>query len=58
MELMIDLACHADGCFRWDDPLEAAKFVVSQAVSALWVTVLDNHGIDEFAARAAPQLVR
>ncbi len=31
MELMIDLACHADGCFRSDDPLEAAKFVVSQA---------------------------
>ena len=27
MELMIDLACHADGCFRSDDPLEAAKFV-------------------------------
>ena len=31
MELMIDLACHADGGFRSDDPQEAAKFVVSQA---------------------------
>ncbi len=41
MELIMDLACHADGCFRWDDPLEAAKFVLSQAVSALWDTVLD-----------------
>ena len=28
MELMIDLACHADGGFRSDDPQEAAKFVV------------------------------
>jgi hypothetical protein len=28
MELMIDLACHADGCSRSDDPREAAKFVV------------------------------
>ena len=51
MELMIDLACHADGCFRSDDPLEAAKFVVSQAVSALWETVLDAGGA-EFTARA------
>ena len=58
MELMIDLACHADGCFRSEDPLEAAKFVVPHAVSALWVTVLDNHGIDEFAPRAVPQLMR
>lgn len=41
MELIMDLACHADGCFRWDDPPEAAKFVLSQAVSALWDTVLD-----------------
>ncbi|MGH3423028.1 MAG: hypothetical protein ACRDOD_25920, partial [Streptosporangiaceae bacterium] len=40
MELMIDLACHAQGCFRSEDPLEAARFVVSQAVAALWETVL------------------
>ena len=58
MELMIDLACHADGCFRSDDPLEAAKFVVSQAVSALWETVLDARGVGEFTARAVPQLIR
>jgi hypothetical protein len=58
MELMIDLACHADGCFRSDDPLEAAKFVVSQAVSALWETVLDVRGAVEFTARAVPQLMR
>ena len=58
MELMIDLACHAQGCFRSEDPLEAARFVVSQAVSALWETVLDARGFTEFTARAAPQLVR
>jgi len=58
MELMIDLACHADGCFRSDDPLEAAKFVLSQAVSAWWDTVLDVGGAAEFTARAVPQLMR
>jgi hypothetical protein len=58
MELMIDLACHAQGCFRSEDPLEAARFVVSQAVSALWETVLDAQGFAEFTARAVPQLVR
>ena len=58
MELMIDLVCHADGCFRWDDPLEAAKFVLSKAVSALWDTVLDVRGAAEFTARAVPQLMR
>ncbi|HUZ26046.1 MAG TPA: hypothetical protein VMV07_20010 [Streptosporangiaceae bacterium] len=35
MELMIDLARHAEGSFRSEDPLEAAKFVLSHAVSAL-----------------------
>lgn len=58
MELMIDLACDADGCFHSDNPLEAAKFVVSQAVSALWETVLDARGFAEFTARAVPQLIR
>lgn len=59
MELMIDLACHADGCFRSDDPLEAAKFVVSQAAYALWRTALDNSGgAAGFAARVLPQFMR
>ena len=35
MELMIDLARHAEGSFRSEDPLEAARFVLSRAVSAL-----------------------
>jgi hypothetical protein len=58
MELMIDLACHAEGCFRSDDPLEAAKFVVSQAAYALWQTVLDKHGAAEFTVRTVPQFMR
>jgi hypothetical protein len=58
MELMIDLARHAEGSFRSEDPLEAARFVLSQAVSALWETVLAEHGFARFAARAAPQLIR
>lgn len=58
LELMIDLACHADGCFRSDDPLEAAKFVVSQAAWALWQTMLDSHGFAEFTARSVPQFMR
>ena len=35
--------------------------MVSHAVSALWQTVLDQHGFAAFAAfaeRAAPQLIR
>jgi hypothetical protein len=35
MELMIDLARDAEGSFRSEDPLEAARFVLSEAVSAL-----------------------
>jgi len=58
MELMIDLARHAEGSFRSEDPLEAARFVLSHAVSALWETVLAEHGFARFAARAAPQLIR
>ena len=58
MELMIDLARHAEGSFRSEDPLEAAKFVLSHAVSTLWETLLAENGFARFAARAAPQLIR
>jgi hypothetical protein len=42
---------------RWvvSDPLVS---VVSQAVSALWETVLDARGFAEFTARAVPKLIR
>jgi hypothetical protein len=58
MELMIDLARHAEGSFRSEDPLEAARFVLSHAVSVLWESVLAGQGFARFAARAAPQLIR
>jgi hypothetical protein len=58
MELMIDLARDAEGSFRSEDPLEAAKFVLSDAVSALWGTVLTEYGFARLAERAVPQLIR
>ena len=57
MELMIDLARDAEGTFRSEDPLEAARFVLSEAVSALWGTILAEHGFVRFAERAVPQLI-
>jgi len=58
LELMIDLARDAEGSFRSEDPLEAAKFAPSHAVSALRETVLAEHGFARFAERAAPQLIQ
>jgi len=59
MEQLIELACDASdgGYFHSDDPLQAAGFVVSHAVSALWQTILDQNGFGRFAERAAPQLI-
>jgi hypothetical protein len=60
MEQLIDLACEMRSVeyFHSEDPVEAARFVVSHAVAALWQTTLDQHGFAVFAERAAPQLVR
>ena len=60
MEQLIDLArdMRRYQYFHSEDPVEAARFVVSHAVSALWQTVLDAHGFAVFAATAAPQLIR
>ncbi len=60
LELLIDLAdetCDYD-YFRSDDPMAAARFVVSDAVALLWATYLDLYGFSGFAERAAPQLIR
>ncbi|WP_204285970.1 hypothetical protein [Microbispora amethystogenes] len=59
LELLIDLAdetCDYD-YFRSDDPMAAARFVVSDAVALLWATYLDLYGFSGFAERAAPQLI-
>jgi len=60
MELLIDLAQEMQSYdyFRSDDPIEAARIVVSDEVSMLWSRVLDQVGFDGFARSAAPQLVR
>jgi hypothetical protein len=58
--LMIDLAAETAGYdyFRSEDPMQAAGFVVSDAVTALWSTVRDREGFSEFTVLAAPQLIR
>jgi hypothetical protein len=60
LELLIDLACESEGLeyFRSDDPMQAAGFVVSDAVAGLWRAVRDRHGFATFVDRAAPQLLR
>jgi len=58
--LLIDLACDMSGYhyFRSDDPVEAARFVVSDAVAALWSAYRNDLGFPEFCQRAAEQLLR
>ena len=58
--LLIDLACETRRLdyFRSEDPVAAARLVMSDAVALLWETMRDRHGFAVFAERAAPQLVR
>ncbi len=57
---MVDLACDMKryDYFHSDDPVEAAKFVVPEAVAALWESVLRHGGFAALAARAPEQLIR
>jgi hypothetical protein len=57
---IVDLACDMKryDYFHSDDPVEAAKFVVSEAVAALWDSVLRHGGFAALAARAPEQLIR
>lgn len=57
---LIDLACAATDSeyFRSEDPVEAARFVVSDAAEALWRATLRRSGANGLAARAMPQLLR
>jgi hypothetical protein len=57
---IVDLACDMKSWdyFHSDDPVEAAKFVVSEAVAALWESVLRHDGFAAFAGRAPEQLIR
>ena len=60
LELIIDLARETrdQQYFRSEDPVEAARFVVSDAAAMLWETVRDRHGFQAFAERAAAQLIK
>lgn len=60
MELLIDLACDTRRYdhFRSDDPVEAARFVVSDAVEQVWDRLRRAEGFDGFSTRAATHLVR
>lgn len=57
---IVDLACEMKSYdyFHSDDPVEAAKFVVSDAVTALWESVLRHDGFAAFAGYAPEQLIR
>ncbi len=57
---MVDLACDMRryDYFHSDDPVEAAKFVVSDAVAVLWESVLRHDGPAAFASRVPEQLIR
>jgi hypothetical protein len=57
---LVDLACSAKDMdyFHSEDPIEAARFVVSDAAAALWTAMLSRHGLDEFTRRAMPQLIK
>jgi hypothetical protein len=57
---IVDLACdmRSYDYFHSDDPVEAAKFVVSDAVAALWESVLRRDGFAAFASRVPEQLIR
>jgi len=57
---MVDLACEMKSYdyFHSDDPVEAAKFVVSDAVAALWESVLRYDGFVAFTRSVPEQLIR
>jgi hypothetical protein len=57
---MVDLACDMKGYdyFHSDDPVEAARFVVSEAVAVLWESVLRHDGFPAFAGCVPGQLIR
>ena len=57
---IVDLACDMKryDYFHSDDPVEAAKFVVSEAVAALWESVFRHGGFAALAGRAPEQLIR
>ena len=60
IEALIDLLCETRdyNYFRSEDPIAAARVVVSETVQTLWVARLQRQGFAAFARSAAPQLIR
>lgn len=60
MATLIDLACELRSVdyFRSEDPVEAARFVVSDAAAVMWSAIRREHGYAAFCERAAGQLLR
>lgn len=60
LEQLVDLACQMTDYdyFRSEDPIEAAKVVISDQVQLLWLASLKHEGFAKFAHRSAPQLIR
>ncbi len=60
LEGLIDFACELRDFvyFHSEDPVEAARFVVSDAAQLLWTRLLEREGFPAFAGQAAPQLIR
>jgi hypothetical protein len=57
---IVDLACDMKryDYFHSDDPVEAARFVVSEAVAAMWESLLRQDGFAAFADCVPEQLIR
>lgn len=60
MAALIDLACELESVdyFRSGDPVEAARFVVSDAAAVMWSAIRREQGFAVFCERAAGELVR
>lgn len=57
---LVDLACEAKDTdyFRSEDPVEAARFVVSDAVASMWSRLRDTKGAGDMVQLAVADLVR
>ncbi len=60
IEALINLLCETQryNYFRSEDPVAAARVVVSETVKALWLTRLQRQGFGAFTRSAATQLIR
>lgn len=60
VSILVDLACETKGkdYFRSEEPMEAARFVVSDAVRAMWSRLRDTRGANHMVEQAVSDLVR